>query len=42
MYAINPTMSYGEVVNYYEQYVEDMKKQGEEPVSFLHFLTGRS
>ena len=41
MYAIDPVMSFAQVVAYYEQYVEDTKNDGKKPVSFLRFVTGR-
>lgn len=41
MYTIDPTMSYCEVIMYYEKYIREVKAKGKEPVSFLHFITGR-
>lgn len=41
MYTIHPKMTYDQVVRYYKEYVKDMRRRGQEPVSFLHFLTGR-
>ncbi len=40
-YAINPYMSFGEVVAYYKKYLDTARAEGKKPVSFLHFLTGR-
>ena len=42
MYRIDPTMSFDEVILYYEKYMRDTKALGKKPVSFLHFITGRS
>ena len=39
-YAIDPAMSFCEVISFYEKYIET-KAAGKKPVSFLHFLTGR-
>ena len=36
MYTIDPAMSFGEVILYYEKYLTETKA-----VSFLHFITGR-
>ena len=41
MYTINPEMSFGQVVASYQKYVRETQKRGKEPVTFLHFLTGR-
>lgn len=41
MYAIDPTMSFAQVVQYYKDYVKRMKSYGRKPVSFLRFVTGR-
>ncbi len=40
-YTIDPSMSFGEVIAYYEKYIDETKAAGKKPVSFLHFLTGR-
>lgn len=40
-YPINPLMSFGEVVSYYEKYLNTSRREGKTPVSFLHFITGR-
>ena len=34
-------MSFGEVVMFYEDYAKETRMNGEEPVSFLRFITGR-
>ena len=39
-YAIDPAMSFCEVISFYEKYIDETKAAGK-PVSFLHFLTGR-
>lgn len=41
MYSIDPTMSFGQVVAYYDEYVKNTRNKGKEPVSFFHFITGR-
>lgn len=41
MYRIDPAMSFGEVIMYYEKYLGETKATGKKPVTFLHFLTGR-
>lgn len=41
MYLIDPTMSFGEVVVFYEKYLEETRAKGKKPVSFLRFITGR-
>lgn len=41
MYAIDPTMSFAQVVQYYKDYVKRTKSYGRKPVSFLRFVTGR-
>lgn len=40
-FQIDPRMNFNEVITYYEQYIDAAKAEGKEPVSFLHFLTGR-
>lgn len=40
-YAIDPAMSFCEVISFYEKYIDETKAAGKEPVSFLYFLTGR-
>ena len=40
-YAIDPAMSFVEVVSFYEKYIDETKAAGKKPGSFLHFLTGR-
>ena len=40
MYTIDPAMSFGEVILYYEKYLTETKAEGKKPVSFLHFITG--
>ena len=40
-YAIDPAMSFCEVISFYEKYIDETKKKKKKPVSFLHFLTGR-
>ena len=37
MYAIDPTMSFAQVVQYYKDYVKRTKSCGRKPVSFLRF-----
>ena len=39
MYTIDPAMSFGEVILYYEKYLTETKAEGKKPVSFLHFIT---
>ena len=41
MYPIDATMSFGEVILYYERYFDETEANGEKPVSFLRFITGR-
>lgn len=41
-FTIDPSMSFNEVVAYYKKYLAYAKANGIKPVSFLHFLTGRS
>lgn len=41
VYSIDPSMSFGQVILYYEQYIDQTKAKGAKPVSFLHFITGR-
>ena len=41
MYSIDPAMSFGQVVCTYEDYIDETRKAGKKPVSFLRFLTGR-
>lgn len=41
MYSIDPAMSFGQVVCTYENYVDETRRAGKKPVSFLRFLTGR-
>ena len=41
MYAIDPTMSFAQVVQYYKDYVKRTKSCGRKPVSLLRFVTGR-
>ena len=41
MYAIDPTMSFAQVVQDYKDYVKRTKSYGRKPVSFLRFVTGR-
>jgi hypothetical protein len=41
MYTIKPTMTFAEVVMYYDKYAKETRKQGRKPVSFLQFITGR-
>jgi hypothetical protein len=41
MYTIDPAMSFGEVILYYEKYLTETKAEGKKSVSFLHFITGR-
>ena len=41
MYTIDPAMSFGEVILYYEKYLTETKAEGKKPVSFLHFITVR-
>lgn len=41
MYTIDPAMSFGEVILYYEKYLTETKAEGKNQVSFLHFITGR-
>ena len=41
MYTIDPAMSFGEVILYYEKYLTETKAKKKKPVSFLHFITGR-
>ena len=38
---IDPMMTFGEVVCYYEDYARRARSCGRKPVSFLRFLTGR-
>ena len=38
MYTIDPAMSFGEVILYYEKYLTETKAEGKKPVSFLHLL----
>ncbi len=40
-YVIDPSLTFGEVVAYYKEYLDAMKAKGKKPVTFLHFLTGR-
>ena len=40
-YAIDPAMSFCEVISFYEKYIDETKAAGKKPVSFLHILTGR-
>lgn len=40
-YAINPAMSFAEVILFYEKYIDETRAKGKTPVSFLHFLTGK-
>ena len=41
MYTIDPAMSFGEVILYYEKYLTETKAEGKKLVSFLHFIKGR-
>lgn len=41
MQTIDPMMTFGQVVCSYENYIDDMRKSGKEPVSFLKYITGR-
>ena len=41
MYTIDPAMSFGEVILYYEKYLTETKAEGKKPIYFLHFITGR-
>ncbi len=41
-FTIDPSMTFNEVVAYYKKYLAAAKEKGIKPVSFLHFLTGRS
>ena len=41
MYAIDPTMSFAQVGQYYKDYVKRTKSCGRKPVSFLRFVPGR-
>ena len=38
---IDPIMTFGEVLCYYEDYAKRARSCGRKPVSFLRFLTGR-
>lgn len=40
-YAIDPAMSFAEVILFYEKYIDETRAKGKTPVSFLHFLTGK-
>lgn len=38
MYTIDPAMSFGEVILYYEKYLTETKAEGKKPVSsMLHY-----
>ena len=39
MYTIDPAMSFGEVILYYEKYLTETIAEGKKPVSFLHINT---
>ena len=41
MYTIDPAMSFGEVILYYEKSLQRQNQKVKTPVSFLHFITGR-
>ena len=41
MYTIHPEMTYEQVVRVYKKYIEETRKRGQKPVSFLHFMTGQ-
>ncbi len=41
IFSIDATMTFGEVILYYEKYLDAAKAEGKKPVSFMHFITGR-
>ena len=38
--ALISSMSFGQAVDTYKQYVRQCRNNGQKPVSFMHFLTG--
>jgi hypothetical protein len=41
MNAIDPNMTFAQVVRFYKEYVKKAKSCGRKPVSFLRYVTGR-
>jgi hypothetical protein len=41
MNAIDPNMTFAQVVQFYKEYVKKAKSCGRKPVSFLRYVTGR-
>jgi hypothetical protein len=41
MNAIDPNMTFTQIVQFYKEYVKRAKSCGRKPVSFLRYVTGR-
>lgn len=41
VFSIDANMTFGEVILYYDRYLDAAKAEGKKPVSFLRFVTGR-